>query len=372
MNVLYVHNVGKMGGAERVTLDIIRSLDKGAHDAFLVTPEDGPLIAAARELGATASVLKIQQPDIRKPFATLAGFRLWIDYLKKNQIDLIHIGDLFVSRTLIKPANKLGIPLVFHIHFPIDSPALRWIFRTQPKDCHFVYCSQELHDVVAPRVEAVFNGEEHQVIHNGVDTEQFRPFEIQKNMLPDDKINIGIVANLQERKGHIDLIDAVSLIYPKHQNIRVHVIGGDLFGESREMLLKQYVEDKGLSNVFIFHGQVDNIRDYLNELNILVCASHEEAFPISILEAMAFALPIVSTDVNGIPEALTHEMTSLLQPPNCPEKLAKNLVRIIEDESLGRRIGSLARKDVLEKFSLSIFGVKIASLYQKAKSKNDY
>lgn len=371
MKILYVHNVSKIGGAERVTLDIIRGLDAYTHQVFLVTPEDGPLIAAARELGVTASVLKIQQPDIRKPLATLAGLHLWMDYLKKNQIDLIHTGDLFVSRTLIKPANKLGIPLVFHVHFPIETPALRWIFSTKPKDCHFVYCSQELHDVVVPRVESEIKNATHHVIHNGVDIEKFKPFEVQPHILPDTKINIGIVANLQERKGHVDLIDAISFIYPKHEDILVHIIGGDLFGESREVFLKRYVADLGLSNVFVFHGQVDNIRDYLNELDILVCASHEEAFPVSILEAMAFGLPIVSTHVNGIPEALTHETTSLLLPPNCPEKLAKNLDRIITNKSFAKRIGLLARKEVSENFSLSRFGAKIADLYQRENLQND-
>lgn len=366
MKILYVHNVSKIGGAERVTLDIIRGLDAHTHQVFLVTPEDGPLIAAARELGVTASVLKIQQPDIRKPLATLAGLHLWMDYLKKNQIDLIHTGDLFVSRTLIKPANKLGMPLVFHVHFPIDTPALRWIFSTQPKNCHFVYCSQELHDVVAPRVEAVFNGAGHQVIHNGVDTERFKAFEPKKKMLPAGKINIGIVANLQERKGHLDLIEAASILFARHKKILVHVIGGDLFGESREQLLRQRVEDNGLSDVFVFHGQANNVKDYLNELDILVCASHEEAFPISMLEAMAFGLPFVSTDVNGIPEAISDNENGLLFQAQNPVAMAKSIEKLLEQPAERLRLGVKARADVEERFSLVQFSEKFSELYRKA------
>jgi glycosyltransferase involved in cell wall biosynthesis len=364
MNILYVHNVGKIGGAERVTLDVIRGLDRNSHTAFLVTPEDGPFILASKELGCQASALKIQQPDTKKPFVTLQGYRRWLGFLRENEIDLIHTGDLFVTRTLLRPANKLGIPVVCHVHFPIEASALSWIFRAGSDKCHFVYCSQELHDTVSPRVETVLKAASHRVIHNGVNVDQFKAFEPKHGLLPTDKTNIGIVANLQERKGHLDLIDAVATLHPDHPDIRIHIIGGDIFGESREPLLKERIEQLMLSEVFVFHGQVDNVRDYLNELNILVCASHEEAFPISILEAMAFRLPIASTDVNGIPEALIHEFSGLLSPPKSPEKLAENIARLLSDNVLRDTLGSHARQQVIQKFSLSSFRKKIESLYK--------
>lgn len=368
MNILYVHNVGKIGGAERVTLDVIRGLDKHMHRALVVTPEDGPFLAAARELGARASALKIQQPDSKKPLATLQGYRRWLNFLRQNEIDLIHTGDLFVTRTLIRTANKLSIPLVCHVHFPIDASALNWIFKAGSAHCHFVYCSQELHDTVAPLIEMVLKAASHQVIHNGVDVDRFKVFEPKKELLPTHKINIGIVANLQERKGHLDLIAAISTLYPDHPDIAVHIIGGDLFGEERKKILKDRIAELGLNDVFVFHGQVDDVRDFLNELDILVCASHEEAFPISILESMAFELSIASTDVNGIPEALGHEYNSLLSPPSCPEKLAKNLGRLYENPVLRKTLGAQARTDVVEKFSLSKFWKKTNFLYKKMRS----
>ena len=365
MNILYVHNVGKIGGAERVTLDVIRGLDKHMHRALVVTPEDGPFLAAARELGARASALKIQQPDSKKPLATLQGYRRWLNFLRQNEIDLIHTGDLFVTRTLIRTANKLSIPLVCHVHFPIDASALNWIFKVGSAHCHFVYCSQELHDTVAPLIEMVLKAASHQVIHNGVDVDRFKVFEPQKGLLPSEKTNIGIVANLQERKGHLDLIEAISRLYPDHPDICVHVIGGDLFGESRISLLKKRIGELELDEVFVFHGQVNNVRDYLNELDILVCASHEEAFPISILEAMAFELKIVSTNVNGIPEALTHEYSGLLVQSHNPVQMAQNIERYLKDEESGKNLGLQARKVVIERFSLSRFNKQIEGIYQK-------
>lgn len=371
MNILYVHNVGKIGGAERVTLDIIRGLDRSSHTAFLVTPEEGPFLYAARELGAHACSLDIHQPDAKKPLQTLIDYRSWLKFLRENEIDLIHTGDLFVTRTLIRPANKLGIPLVCHIHFPIEESALSWIFKTRADECHFVYCSQELHDKIAPRIKTVLTAASHQIIHNGVDVDLFKPFLPKKGLLPSDRTNVGIVANLQERKGHLDLIEAISRLYPKNLDILVHVIGGDLFGESREQLLKERVEELGLQENFVFHGQVDNVRDYLNELDILVCASHEEAFPVSILEAMAFKLPIVSTNVNGIPEAISDGQTGLLISPNLPDELATALNQIIGSRLLAERLRKSAREKVEEKFCLNRFNMKIALMYRCIDKKSD-
>jgi len=362
MNILYVHNVGKIGGAERVTLDIIRGLDGRSHQAFLVTPEEGPFLDAARELGARASSLEIQQPDAKKPIQTIKGYRRWLKFLRENQIDLIHTGDLFVTRTLVQPAKKLAIPLVCHVHFPIETSALKWIFKTPPYKCHFVYCSHELNEAVSQRVETAFKASSHQVIHNGVDVDIFKPFSSPKRILPTDKTNIGIVANLQERKGHLDLIEAIAILYPDYPDIRVHIIGGDLFGESRESLLKARIAELGLHDMFVFHGQVDNVRDYLNELDILVCASHEEAFPISILEAMAFSLPLASTSVNGIPEAVKHNKNGLLFRAHDPNAMADAIKFLVENPNRRRILGQEAHHD---NFSLTRFSDEFRELYGK-------
>ena len=361
-HILYVHNVAKIGGAERVTLDIIKGLPS-EYKPYLVAPEPGPLLDAAQQLDAVVQPLVIYQPDLKKPVKTIQNHVNWYNYLKKNKIKLIHCGDLFVIRTLIWAANQLAIPIIAHVHFPIETPALRWIFRRKPKAIHFIYCSQELSDAVKPRVDVVIDSATHQTIHNGVDTEKYKKFEPKIGVLPDHKTNIGIVANLQERKGHLDFIAAASLVVMQHPNVHFHIIGGDVFGEMREPLLKQKVAELNLTEFFTFHGQIDNVCCYLNELDIYVCASHIEAFPISILEAMAFELPIVSTNVNGIPEAIIHGENGLLCEARSPETMAKQISRLLNDSVLTKKISNQARVDVVHKFSLEHFSNLIKCSY---------
>lgn len=361
-HILYVHNVAKIGGAERVTLDVIKGLP-AKYKPYLVAPESGPLLDAAQQLGAVVQSLAIYQPDIKKPVKTLQNYLNWYNYLKENQIKLIHCGDLFVIRTLIWAANKLAIPIIAHVHFPIETPALRWIFRRKPKAIHFIYCSQELADAVKPRVDSILVSATHQTIHNGVDTEKYKKFEPKIGVLPAHKTNIGIVANLQERKGHLDFIEAASLVVLKHPNVHFHIIGGDVFGETREPLLRKKIAELSLTAFFTFHGQVNNVRDYLNELDIYVCASHVEAFPISILEAMAFGLPIVSTNVNGIPEAIIHGENGLLCESRAPDGMAKQICRLLHDTVLPEKISNQARVDVVHKYSLEYFSDLIVCSY---------
>ena len=363
-HILYVHNVAKIGGAERVTLDIIKGLP-AEYQPYLIAPEAGPLLDAARQLGAVVQPLAIYQPDLKKPVKTLQNHLNWYNYLKKNQIKLIHCGDLFVIRTLILAANRLAIPIIAHVHFPIETPALRWIFRRKPKAIHFIYCSQELSDAVKPRIDEVLTQATHQTIHNGVDTEKYKKFTPKVGVLPEGMLHIGIVANLQERKGHLDLIEAASLVVKQHPNVHFHIIGGDVFGETREPLLRQKVRELNLTEYLTFHGQVNNVSDYLNELDIYVCASHQEAFPISILEAMAFSLPIVSTDVNGIPEAITNNVNGLLSAAKVPKSLAKNLIDLLTAKVDATELGLKARMRVSVEFSLQCFAAKLSSCYKK-------
>ncbi|KRS22016.1 glycosyl transferase family 1 [Alishewanella sp. WH16-1] len=361
-HILYVHNVAKIGGAERVTLDVIKGLP-AEYKPYLVAPESGPLLDAAQQLGAVVQPLAIYQPDIKKPVKTLQNHLNWYNYLKENQIKLIHCGDLFVIRTLIWAANKLAVPIIAHVHFPIETPALRWIFRRKPKAIHFIYCSQELADAVKPRVDSILVSATHQTIHNGVDTEKYKKFEPKIGVLPAHKTNIGIVANLQERKGHLDFIEAASLVVLQHPNVHFHIIGGDVFGETREPLLRQKIAELSLTAFFTFHGQVNNVRDYLNELDIYVCASHVEAFPISVLEAMAFGLPIVSTNVNGIPEAIIDGENGVLCEPRAPEAMAKQISKLLHDRVLRERISNQARVDVVHKLSLEHFSDSVQCCY---------
>ena len=199
-----------------------------------------------------------------------------------------------------------------------------------------------------------------EVIHNGVDIDKFKP-TIAKNDIP----QIGIVANLQERKGHKEFLEMTALIKDAGVNARFHVIGGDIMQAPREPILKSMASELNISELITFHGQVLDVRALVSELDILVCASYEEAFPVSILEAMAMRKAIVSTNVNGIPEAIVHGSSGLLVNPHSSEELATNVLKLIEGCELRESLAHNARARVQDNFSINAYIEKWTKCYSE-------
>jgi len=177
-----------------------------------------------------------------------------------------------------------------------------------------------------------------------------------------------VYANLQEKKGHLDFNEMASILVAKGLSAEFHIIGGDILASPRQPLLVEKVNTLGLAAFFTFHGQVQNVLPMLHSLDILVCTSHEEVFPISILEAMSVGLPIVATNVNGIPEAIEHNESGLLVEPFSPEQLASAVERLKQNTSEMSRLGSNARERVVQHFSKSAFNQKLRRVYKNALS----
>jgi glycosyltransferase involved in cell wall biosynthesis len=360
-NIVYAHSVGVIGGAERVTLATI-SATKNQFKAILFAPNGQALHRAAKEKGAKSIELSFDTPDIKKPWRTISQFIKYWKWLKHYRPRLVHTGDILALRNLQPVCRLLNIPMVCHVHFPYELSFAKWVFENRYPPAVFIFCSQELKDNIGPALAKFCPDSEQIVIHNGIDTDEFKPLE---NPPPNPIPRIGIIANLQYRKGHDDFLKMAQLLIDKGIKAQFDIIGGDILQEPREFKLKALSTKLGITEYVTFHGQLDNVRETLQKLDIIVCASHEEAFPITILEAMACAKPIVSTNVNGIPEAITDGKTGLLVAPHNPEALAMAVQKLIECPELKLKFAENALNDVRRRFSKAIFCKDITTLYGK-------
>ena len=196
-------------------------------------------------------------------------------------------------------------------------------------------------------------------MHNGVDIYTFSP-----NALPNNSVKrIGIVANLQERKGHDDFLHMAKIIKEQGYLVIFDIIGGDILDTPRQPYLEALAAELALTDDVIFHGQVSDVKALVSNLDVYVCASHQEAFPVSILEAMALQKAIVATDVNGIPEALEHEVHGLLVPKQSPAALAAAVIRLLDDEILAAQYAKDARHRVEVNFSLDTYVNHFREIY---------
>lgn len=359
--IAFAHSVGVIGGAERVTLNAIEALT-GKFGALLIAPREGQLLKVAAEREADTVALDLACYDTMRPLGTVRMLAAARRVLKQN-VSILHAGDIVAFRGLAGICRRLEIPTVCHVHYPYPESFLRWVFRRGRQPTAFVFCSEELRTSIGSLLSELCPDSRQEVIHNGVNTALFVPF--QANRFEDGGLpRVGIVANLQQRKGHEDFLEMAALLKARGYRARYDVIGGDILQEPRRPNLERLCKRLGLADDVVFHGQIESVVAALSQLDVVVCASHEEAFPISMLEAMACQKAIVSTDVNGITEALTHELNALLVNPHDPEALATSTARLLDDRALAENLAEAARLTVLEHFSERAFGSKVLALYR--------
>jgi glycosyltransferase involved in cell wall biosynthesis len=156
-------------------------------------------------------------------------------------------------------------------------------------------------------------------------------------------ITVTTVARLYVTKGLQYLLSAIPLVQRKYPDVKFRVYGD---GPIRQELLN-YAQQLGLDGETIFVGSFTT-REELNQImaqtDIFVLSSILEGQPVTLVEAMAYGCPIVSTSVGGIPELIEDGVNGLLCEPADPNCLARKICALIDDHNLRDRLGSEARR----------------------------
>jgi glycosyltransferase involved in cell wall biosynthesis len=159
---------------------------------------------------------------------------------------------------------------------------------------------------------------------------------------------VGTVAHLSREKGLEYLVEAACRIPDVQKKLRFVIVGN---GDCRQQL-EAHVRDKGLTSVFHFAGFHPDISSYMRSFDMFALPSLSEGLSSAILEAMAASLPIVATEVGGIPELVTHGDNGLLVPPADPAALARAIQQLAEDPQESLRMGQQGRSLIEERFTL--------------------
>lgn len=357
INIAFVHSVAEIGGAERMSQVLIDGLDKSKFKTMLVCPTDGPFVDAVKSNGIETHILPSEQFSLKESINYVKQQKDWVKFIVENDIGWIHTADPFVTRAILPAVKLTKAKVLTHFHFPFEKSVLQWAYGKMKPDVA-VFCSQELQKSTSIFLDEISPSTHQKVIHNGVNVEKFKPIPRKANFVT----KIGIVANLQKRKGHDEFIEMAAILDQEGIDAEYWVIGGDILEEPREHHLKKMVEGKGLAEKFIFTGQVNNVKELMNSLDIYICASHQEAFPVSILEAMAMQKIIVSTDVNGIVEALD-DSNSYLYKPKKPKEMYDAVLRVFKDKKEAVERSENARRDVVKHFSLDNYISQFEVIY---------
>lgn len=279
--------------------------------------------------------------------------------------DLIHVhvadGTSFWRKLLyIEQAHAAGIPTVAHLHgawmedFHDRSAANRAAIRRMFSIVDLV---MPLHGRMAERVRQWAPGPVRvEVLYNPVVCEEFTPLPqpVQQPLV----LMMGV---LHERKGPFDLLRAAPEILRRVPDARFVFGGnGDLDG------MRRLAQELGVSEQVELLGWVAGEEKLaaFRRAAVYCLPSHFENLPVSIIEAMAMGLPVVATDVAGIPEEVVEGQTGFLVPPRRPEQLAARLSELLLDPALRARMGLAARQRALQLFDNEVVVERLVALWR--------
>lgn len=205
------------------------------------------------------------------------------------------------------------------------------------------------------------------VIINGVDADYWRaePPTID----PRGTLAIGMVSTLESYKDQPTLLRAARLLSDRGRGVRVYLVGGG----SQERTLRALAEELGLAEIVRFEGDLARpaVREIVHRLDVMVHATHSEACPMAIVEAMLSARPIVASDVPGPREVVQPGQTGLLVPEGDADALAAAIARLAEDPALARRLAVAGRELAIQRFSAQRMAAEYERLADEMRPGND-
>ena len=177
------------------------------------------------------------------------------------------------------------------------------------------------------------------IVPNIVNLDAFRPADVTPTTR-----RLIVTRHLEPIYDIASALRAFAIVVDRHADARLTVVGA---GPDRGKL-EQLASDLGIATRVEFTGSLENSRlpALYRTASVAVNTSLVDNFPISLLEAMASGVPIVSTNVGGIPHLVQHELTALLVPPSQPVALANAVLRLLEEPALASRLRAAGLKEV--------------------------
>jgi glycosyltransferase involved in cell wall biosynthesis len=179
--------------------------------------------------------------------------------------------------------------------------------------------------------------------------------------IPDGATVVGAVGRLNGEKDYPNLLNAARLLLNQRPDLYFVIAGkGELDRELRQM-----AADLGMADRVIFMGHFHDVRQVFESIDVYALSSTREGLPNTVLEAMAMEVPIVSTDVDGVKEAVTDECEALLVPARSSERLASGIARLLDDGELRARLVQNARRKVETDFSFAQRTRRMEDIYRR-------
>jgi glycosyltransferase involved in cell wall biosynthesis len=364
VHVLHIIDGLKVGGAEVLLLDLVRGLLSLGYRVSICYSTPGPLQSEFSGLGIQMSRLRrLARLD---PLLLVGMCRT----IRRDPPQIVHTH-LFKSDMHGRLAGRLsGVPVVTSTLHSMDAWAessllgrvygatARWAER-------LIAVSEEVRRYHIERTGVA--ADKVCTIPNGVRLERFSGQDraglaLRRELgVKQDCPLVAIVGALKPAKDHASFLRAAARIRQALPQARFLVVGdGPLRGQ-----LEDQAASLGLGSAIVFCGLRRDIPEVLAAVDLLVFSSRWEGLPVSLLEGMAAACPVVATAVGGIPGVIVDQSTGRLVPPGEPDALAAACLSLLEHPEWSRELGMAGQARVAAEYSMGAMVRRTSELYQE-------
>jgi len=360
MKILYLCNHFNTGGITSYILTLAEAMKRKGHDVF-VASGPGELINQLAAQGIQhIPVSTDTKAEIS--FNVLFSFFKLAPWIKQNDIDIIHANTRVTQVLSCLLSRKTKKPFISTCHGFFKNRITRRLFPCWGNKVIAISDAVKEHLIK----DFHLNEQDIVIIHNGIDTEKFKPQEKADSHLKNSPV-IGIIARLSEVKGHIYLIEAMKSVLKEIPQARLLIAGE---GKIKNSLLN-LCRKLGIEESIFFIPNIRDTREVISEIDVFVLPSLHEGLGLSLMEAMAMEKAVIGSNVGGIKALIQHEENGLLVEPKNIGQLSRAIIKLLKDEEKRIYLGRNARNFICANFSLKEMTNNTEKLYLGCLSKRN-
>jgi L-malate glycosyltransferase len=379
IRVAYVNHTGAVSGAERVLLNMVRTLDRSTYRPFVICPGEGGLAQLVKQndvtwlpLPAVQARFTLHPVRLCKAAASLTRAIVALrETFSALDPDIVHANTVRAGIAASAAALGTGRIVVWHIHDNLPDHFFSGLIR---------FAARVLRPAriiaVSDSTAAAFRGplafkSTISTIHNGTDLSQF-PLksadspELRSTLgVPDDAFLICAVGQICARKGLLELLEAFAIALKQSPNLHLVIAGSVVFEHEKGYfnLLHAVSTAREISQHVHFTGHVQNVSALLRAADLLVLNSRQEPFGLVLIEAMSSGTPVLATRVGGIPEIVQDAHNGWLVDKNDNAGLAEKMIQLSASKDLLQMVAERALRETCPRFSLEKFRLQLQKTY---------
>ncbi|MDL0128081.1 glycosyltransferase family 4 protein [Halobacterium salinarum] len=351
------------GGAEAKTIATVRGLDDYEFTVGYGAEYDQDQVDLLERNGIETERFSLIRHY--NPVTTVPAVLSLARYLRREEFDIVHTHSTEAGIIGRFAAALAGVPHVVHtvhgVPFADDRNGVlnRFVLACERRAATYTDRIVTNADVIADEYleRGIGTRDQYTTVYSGVDLDGFADAEPAED-LPGERPRVVMVGRLADGKGHEVLLDAVESL--KDFQGSVCIVGDGPLSDSLEV----QIDERGLAEDAFLTGFRDDVPRVLAASDVLVLPSFREGTPRVITEAMASGLPVVATDIAGIPEQVEDGENGYLVSTGDSGALAERLEELLADGELRERMGARGLERA-EQFSVEAMVEELGEVYQE-------